>query len=968
MKKSKRIIATGLALALVMTNLPVTSIAAESDEDSSLVCQDDSFFYIDPTGDEDGDGLLNGQEIDYHTSQYAADSDGDGLSDCDELLVYATDPINPDSDSDGVDDGVEVQMLTDPLNSVDKPSGEYAFVRSADEDGNSYPGFELTIRGTGYASRSWIMDTKNDAFAYVSSVNSPLYMLIPEQGTTSIQLTVLSETLSQNDSVLYFTKSNGIIRSFNNLTLDGESICATLNCTDLTGETVYCFVGNKTLVGKNSSVENVAVAWIGSEEPADETSWERASSNLTELAMNGASVKLVSADSETGAVATSELGTEDVVDVAETDGAVEPRPVITDENAVSRGTVVAVEEVEVLQVALEETEQNALIKPVLLAVTEYDETHHDDFVAKVAESVENGYYVTVLDLNNCLTTEQYAEIIVAGAAVSTDAQYTLGKLSQNISQITVSDVETYSASESGDTYFDITTHGFNFKNADVYAYNVDGAGVCAAMSLVSVLNYYGLVPARMKMGTMFRTLLTEWSTNSDRTVERKNAVLEVVDGDDLYNITDKTTSMAGFAAGATSGFGHTAKDAEDPVGKMLSCWWFATIYLQNHNSFVSTMSNGAGGGTGYISNAHIAMIKSLVDKKQPVYIAAGEYGENGDSHAVVVVGYEQNGNELTLKIYDNNYPGNYSKTVTLTKANTKWYFEWDDYGYDNNEDKTYYFAYINTSELLNRLNDRPRVTVKYNGPTSYTISNNVINSTNDLVIVQNGTAESATTSSTFTVDSTEAFYYSVATEFIDTTLNNDLLMPDLTYSTRYYGEMPNYVDVSTTQWYYPYVRVAALSGIMGSTGSSYFYPNNTVTAQEYITALLKALNVSMASTATWPDDYLAVAEANGWLSGLPEEFSASEAITRADSAVILWNALTSDIASGHRKEYDAFAQTPAFTDLSELTTGDYSYAYEAVEQTCNVGLFTASGAFDPDGIMTRSSACVTLLKAIGYTF
>jgi hypothetical protein len=43
------------------------------------------------------------------------DRDGDGLFDDDETGVYGTDPDNPDSDGDGVDDGQEVYDGTDPL-------------------------------------------------------------------------------------------------------------------------------------------------------------------------------------------------------------------------------------------------------------------------------------------------------------------------------------------------------------------------------------------------------------------------------------------------------------------------------------------------------------------------------------------------------------------------------------------------------------------------------------------------------------------------------------------------------------------------------------------------------------------------------------------------------------------------------------------------------------------------------------
>jgi hypothetical protein len=44
-----------------------------------------------------------------------SDSDGDGLFDSDETNVYGTDPNNPDTDGDGIDDGQEVFDGTDPL-------------------------------------------------------------------------------------------------------------------------------------------------------------------------------------------------------------------------------------------------------------------------------------------------------------------------------------------------------------------------------------------------------------------------------------------------------------------------------------------------------------------------------------------------------------------------------------------------------------------------------------------------------------------------------------------------------------------------------------------------------------------------------------------------------------------------------------------------------------------------------------
>ncbi len=65
--------------------------------------------------DPDSDGLTNREEAYYGTNPIHSDSDGDYLSDYDELNTYHTDPLNADTDSDGVNDGVETEIGSDPL-------------------------------------------------------------------------------------------------------------------------------------------------------------------------------------------------------------------------------------------------------------------------------------------------------------------------------------------------------------------------------------------------------------------------------------------------------------------------------------------------------------------------------------------------------------------------------------------------------------------------------------------------------------------------------------------------------------------------------------------------------------------------------------------------------------------------------------------------------------------------------------
>ncbi|MCB9696944.1 MAG: DUF4215 domain-containing protein, partial [Alphaproteobacteria bacterium] len=88
--------------------------------------------------DSDGDGLSDGTEDANHDGATVAtvggtgtagsgetdpndpDSDGDGLTDGDEVIVQNTDPLDTDTDDGGVDDGTEVNTdLTDPLVGAD---------------------------------------------------------------------------------------------------------------------------------------------------------------------------------------------------------------------------------------------------------------------------------------------------------------------------------------------------------------------------------------------------------------------------------------------------------------------------------------------------------------------------------------------------------------------------------------------------------------------------------------------------------------------------------------------------------------------------------------------------------------------------------------------------------------------------------------------------------------------------------
>jgi outer membrane protein OmpA-like peptidoglycan-associated protein/opacity protein-like surface antigen len=65
--------------------------------------------------DKDGDGLTKREEKELGTDPDNPDTDGDGLNDGEEVRIYFTNPLNPDTDGDGLSDGDEVRLhKTDP--------------------------------------------------------------------------------------------------------------------------------------------------------------------------------------------------------------------------------------------------------------------------------------------------------------------------------------------------------------------------------------------------------------------------------------------------------------------------------------------------------------------------------------------------------------------------------------------------------------------------------------------------------------------------------------------------------------------------------------------------------------------------------------------------------------------------------------------------------------------------------------
>lgn len=101
---------------LYVAQLVVSDGVQESRPDTAKVTVE-----VQPLQDSDGDGLTDGEEAVLGTDPFNADSDGDGLNDGDEVNTYGTDPLKQDTDGDGFSDGEEVAGNADPTDNTRLP-------------------------------------------------------------------------------------------------------------------------------------------------------------------------------------------------------------------------------------------------------------------------------------------------------------------------------------------------------------------------------------------------------------------------------------------------------------------------------------------------------------------------------------------------------------------------------------------------------------------------------------------------------------------------------------------------------------------------------------------------------------------------------------------------------------------------------------------------------------------------------
>lgn len=123
--------------------------------------------------DFDSDGLTNLEEYKLGTDSYLSDTDFDGLSDYDEINKHNTNPLNEDTDGDGMLDGFEIEYGTGPLNKDSNGNGiidgdesyEYiARTNESDRDPNISPSVTMEMQGRDLGDITISKVSANDPF------------------------------------------------------------------------------------------------------------------------------------------------------------------------------------------------------------------------------------------------------------------------------------------------------------------------------------------------------------------------------------------------------------------------------------------------------------------------------------------------------------------------------------------------------------------------------------------------------------------------------------------------------------------------------------------------------------------------------------------------------------------------------------------------------------------------------------
>lgn len=175
----------------------------------------------------------------------------------------------------------------------------------------------------------------------------------------------------------------------------------------------------------------------------------------------------------------------------------------------------------------------------------------------------------------------------------------------------------------------------------------------------------------------------------------------------------------------------------------------------------------------------------------------------------------------------------------------------------------------------------------------------------------------------------------------------------------------NFSDLGEATWAASSIKALAEKGIVSGRGDGKFYPNDTVTREEFVKIIVTAFDAldenaaaSFDDVATdrWSYKYIATANRLGLVTGLDDTtFNPTGIITREDMAVIMHRAMK--LASVDEEDYSL-----DFADADEIA----GYAKDAVAQLSGKKIINGmgDGTFAPKATVTRAQAAKVVYELL----
>ncbi len=200
------------------------------------------------------------------------------------------------------------------------------------------------------------------------------------------------------------------------------------------------------------------------------------------------------------------------------------------------------------------------------------------------------------------------------------------------------------------------------------------------------------------------------------------------------------------------------------------------------------------------------------------------------------------------------------------------------------------------------------------------------------------------------------------------TTGNTMMSGDAAESTKKPEEVvynSDFADLGEAAWAATAIKALAEKGIISGRGDGNFYPNDTVTREEFVKIIVMAFDaLDEKATASfddvaedrWSYKYIATANRLGLVTGLDEHtFNPTGTITREDMAVIMHRAMK-------LAKLEDGAYSLDFADSDEIA----DYAKEAVAQLAGKNIINGMGdnMFAPKGTVTRAQAAKVVYELL----